>query len=396
MRNENNGLNHYISDEELQEATNLAYDLDEFFRVHNKEYAERFPDSQKQKESLADKLLEGNTIEIKRFLYDMEQYSESKLNRNLADFEQEFEKTGRNLIPIRSASNSNYKDMIAFVDNDDKVYLGKKENYLFHTEHIPYYDNSDHSFTFISDNKEIYRFLYGEGFVLSQQEMLEKGYCLESDYAEFAHLQKGVLSQFEKIREFTFAGEPFRYLENAEKTEEQNYNQIDGQINNEQAEEKNTMTVLVVEPMKEPYIKEIGIGLEALQNEVGGYIQAIYPFEEQAAIICNEEGKLNGLELNRALRDDNGVIYDIIAGTFLITGLTEDNFGSLPDELTDKFSKQFQCPEMFMRAGGQIVAIPVKLEQVQKPSLKQQLQQAKKEQGERAAPKPPKHSPPEL
>ena len=156
------------------------------------------------------------------------------------------------------------------------------------------------------------------------------------------------------------------------------------------------MTVLVVEPMKQPYIKEIGIGLEALQNEVGGYIQAIYPFEEQAAIICNEEGKLNGLELNRALRDDNGVIYDIIAGTFLITGLTEDNFGSLPDELTDKFSKQFQCPEMFMRAGGQIVAIPVKLEQVQKPSLKQQLQQAKKEQGKRAAPKPPKHSPPEL
>lgn len=62
MRNENNGLNHYISDEELQEATNLAYDLDEFFRVHNKEYAQRFPDSQEQKESLADKLLEGNTI----------------------------------------------------------------------------------------------------------------------------------------------------------------------------------------------------------------------------------------------------------------------------------------------------------------------------------------------
>lgn len=226
--------------------------------------------------------------------------------------------------------------------------------------------------------------------------MLEKGYCLEADYAEFAHLQKGVLSQFEKIREFTFAGEPFHYLENAEKTEEQNYNQIDGQINNEPTEEKSTMTVLVVEPMKEPYVKEINTGLKSLQHEVGGDIQAVYPFEEQAAIICNEEGKLNGLELNRALRDDNGVIYDIIAGTFLITGLTEDNFGSLPDELTDKFSKQFQCPEMFMSAGGQIVAIPVKLEQVQKPSLKQQLQQAKKEQGERAAPKPPKHSPLEL
>ena len=53
--------------------------------------------------------------------------------------------------------------------------------------------------------------------------------------------------------------------------------------------------VLVIEPNKAPYEKEIEDGLASLQNEVGGMIQAIYPFEEEVAIICNDEGKLEGL-----------------------------------------------------------------------------------------------------
>ena len=40
------------------------------------------------------------------------------------------------------------------------------------------------------------------------------------------------------------------------------------------------LTVLVVEPMKEPYVKEIDPGLHALQAEVGGDIAASYPFDE--------------------------------------------------------------------------------------------------------------------
>ena len=61
--------------------------------------------------------------------------------------------------------------------------------------------------------------------------------------------------------------------------------------------------VLVVEPMKAPYEKEIDDGLRSLQTEVGGSIQAVYPFEEEVALVMNEEGKLEGLPLNRALRD---------------------------------------------------------------------------------------------
>jgi len=69
-------------------------------------------------------------------------------------------------------------------------------------------------------------------------------------------------------------------------------------------------------------------------------------------LICNEEGKLLGMDLNRALRDDQGRIYDVVAGTFMITGLSEDNFASLSPELIDKYTKEFKHPEMFIPFGG--------------------------------------------
>ena len=125
------------------------------------------------------------------------------------------------------------------------------------------------------------------------------------------------------------------------------------------SERESSMTVLVVEPGKEPYAKEIDTGLESLQHEVGGDIQAVYPFEEPVALICNEEGKLMGMPLNRALRDEDGDIYDIVAGTFLVVGLTEDSFGSLSPELVEKFTNHFKAPEQFAQLGDKIVAIPM-------------------------------------
>ena len=119
-----------------------------------------------------------------------------------------------------------------------------------------------------------------------------------------------------------------------------------------------TMKVLVVEPEKGPYAKEINSGLSSLQKEVGGYIEAVYPFEDPVAIICNEEGKLEGLPLNRALRDEDGHVYDIIAGTFLIAGLSEDNFCSLDDAQLEKFSAMYKSPELFMRFGSRTLVIP--------------------------------------
>ncbi|MBQ8248099.1 MAG: DUF3846 domain-containing protein [Lachnospiraceae bacterium] len=122
------------------------------------------------------------------------------------------------------------------------------------------------------------------------------------------------------------------------------------------------LSVLVVEPGKKPYTKEIDGRLESLQHEVGGYIQAVYPFEEPVAIICNEEGKLEGLSLNRALRDEDGNIYDIIAGKFLVVGLGEEDFTSLTPELNKQFSERFKNPEAFYRRGNEIVVMPIDLD----------------------------------
>ena len=123
-------------------------------------------------------------------------------------------------------------------------------------------------------------------------------------------------------------------------------------------EQKEKITVLVVEPGEVPYVKEIDSGLEYLQSEVDGWIEAIYPFDDPVAVICNEEGKLNGLPLNRAIiSEETGDAIDIIAGKFLITGITDENFGSLDNAQIKKFSEKFLHPESFMRFGRQVIRI---------------------------------------
>lgn len=120
---------------------------------------------------------------------------------------------------------------------------------------------------------------------------------------------------------------------------------------------ENKITVLVLEPEKKPYVKVIDNILKSLQHEVDGYIQAIYPFDD-VAVICGEESKINNKPLNHSLRDDTGEIYDIIAGTFLVVGLAEENFGSLSDEQLRKYSKWFEMPEVFISYNGKVLAIP--------------------------------------
>lgn len=117
------------------------------------------------------------------------------------------------------------------------------------------------------------------------------------------------------------------------------------------------MKVLMVEPGKSPCEVEIQGNLESLQEAVGGDIQAVYPYEEPVALICNEEGKFTGLPLNRALYDEDGHMYDIVAGNFLIVGLGEEDFTDLSPDLMEKFSEQFKHPEKFARIAGEIIAV---------------------------------------
>ena len=117
--------------------------------------------------------------------------------------------------------------------------------------------------------------------------------------------------------------------------------------------------VLMIEPQKAPYMKEIESSLESLQREVGGYIEAVYPYEDPCAIICGEESKLNGSPYNRALRDDDGEIYDIIAGPFMIVGLGEEDFTSLDEKLIPKYTELFKTPERFVHLQGGLCVVPM-------------------------------------
>lgn len=124
------------------------------------------------------------------------------------------------------------------------------------------------------------------------------------------------------------------------------------EIQQEQAE---TMTVLLVKPYMYPQQVQIGCDLEDLQKAVGGDIEAVYPFNEPVALVMHDEGKIMGKDLNRALRDGDGEIYDIIAGDFLVVGLGEEDFSSLSPELMKQFEEHFHQPETFVRMGRSIM-----------------------------------------
>ena len=90
---------------------------------------------------------------------------------------------------------------------------------------------------------------------------------------------------------------------------------------------------------------------------VGGWIEAVYPFEEEVCIVCNEEGKINRMPLNRAIRCE-GQITDIIAGPCFICSCDKASFGSLSEAQQEKYLKMFKYPEHIMKINNQIVAFP--------------------------------------
>lgn len=111
------------------------------------------------------------------------------------------------------------------------------------------------------------------------------------------------------------------------------------------------MKVLVVEPLKVPYEKEIDGSLASMQAVVGGLIQLLYPFEDaELALICNDDGKILGLPYNRALRDENGRIYDVVAGTFFLCRAPADseNLTGLTEGQLKWGKERFTGPELFL------------------------------------------------
>ena len=117
--------------------------------------------------------------------------------------------------------------------------------------------------------------------------------------------------------------------------------------------------VIVCEPGKMARVAEIGTGLEDLQRAVGGgLIETYYPFEEAVCIVCNDEGKYNGMRPCRAIYDSEKRIQDIVFGPFFICDGGGEDFGSLSEEQLDRYGHMFECPEHYCRVDGEIKAIP--------------------------------------
>ena len=106
----------------------------------------------------------------------------------------------------------------------------------------------------------------------------------------------------------------------------------------------NTMKIVVVEPNKPAYIKEIDSGYKSMQSIVGGLLEPIYFLNERGVVMVgNEEAKLIGLPGNRRFPEG------IVAGTFFICGDNGEDFCSLTDEQCEKYVRQFAEPEQITR-----------------------------------------------
>ena len=106
------------------------------------------------------------------------------------------------------------------------------------------------------------------------------------------------------------------------------------------------MKVIIVKPFTNPYVANIKGDLESMQKIVGGYIEAVCPFDdEEIALVCNEEGKINGLMPNRFLLDRNNGICDFICGDFFLCYAPADseNFESMPENLIDQYVTKFSA-----------------------------------------------------
>ena len=110
--------------------------------------------------------------------------------------------------------------------------------------------------------------------------------------------------------------------------------------------EEDMMTVVLVEPGAPARIEKTRGELKDMQDMVGGSIAAVRPFDDNAVLVCNKEGKLLGLPPNRRIG------ADVIAGSFFICASTEDDFTSLDRRQLEKYRAMFETPDEFDLTGA--------------------------------------------
>ena len=112
-------------------------------------------------------------------------------------------------------------------------------------------------------------------------------------------------------------------------------------------EGENKLKALFFLPGAESLVVNIRKDLESLQQAVGGLIEVYYPFDDDVCVICNDEGKINGMMPNRGVYVDNE-LADVIFGPFLIVGEGEADFESLTSEQLEKYYNMFRRPEIIV------------------------------------------------
>ena len=123
--------------------------------------------------------------------------------------------------------------------------------------------------------------------------------------------------------------------------------------------ENKRIEVILLQTGMEAKVIEIENDLDTMQTIVDGYIEEYMPFEDDVALVCNEEGKVRELELNRAIRDEHGAILDIIAGDCFLcyAPIESEEFLSMPEDLKEKYLEKFREPEEFFRTPSGIKAV---------------------------------------
>ena len=117
----------------------------------------------------------------------------------------------------------------------------------------------------------------------------------------------------------------------------------------------------MVEPGYAPYEKTIK-DFQDMKEVVGGIITTIYPYEELVAIICNDEALLMNMPFNRSVEGGYGGVF----GTFIVCGLSDDNYCSLTPEQTERFKRKFYQAEILLGAKGNkaiTLKVPPKLKE---------------------------------
>lgn len=122
------------------------------------------------------------------------------------------------------------------------------------------------------------------------------------------------------------------------------------------------MDVLLFEPGKYPRSVSVDT-LEEMQQLVGGWITATYPFDDPVAVVANDEGLLLDLPFNRMVDP-----YHPIVGNFFLAGIGTEDFISLSPELMEKYEKALHDPQILVRNSReplQLAGMPVTPQQYQ-------------------------------